>query len=165
MAGNEPAFVHYGSEDEYFRHYVREYCRKEIFASDGIRVYFRPSTFWHAFFQDDDSRFDYERAKRIDWIRFALSNPLAQHFVGHRRGGDVFARRVTVFHRFVVVLNLKSVKRGKLKAEFWTCYPASARTFEKISSNPWNAEKAIEELRSRQQRDREQRKNRRSRRS
>ncbi len=158
MAQEAPPFVDYRCVCDYFDHYKREYCLKEILTSDGIRVHFRRDTFWHAFFEEGDTRFSKERAKRIDWIRSALSSPIAQHLFGwdKDRGCDDRTRRVAVLGRFVVVLRLKLDKPQQLKAEFLTCFPAKRRTLEKISkSDAWNKNLAIEELRAKRKERRE----------
>ncbi len=155
VARDEPVFVDYESEEDYRDHYWREYCEKEIYTLDGIRVHFQPSRFDHGFFENKDSQFSKERAKRIGWIRPALTSTVASHFTGWDRdsGSENFTRRVAVLDRFVVVLNLKLDGHQTLKAEYWTCYPASQQTFEKIlKSHPWDEDRARKELRWRQKR-------------
>lgn len=151
MAREAPPFVDYRCVCDYFDHYLRKYCQQKIVTPDGIRVHFRSDTFGHAFFEDRDTRFSEQRAMRIDWIGYALTNPAAQHLFGwdKKRGCDDFTRRVAVISQFVVVLHLKLEKPQKLKAEFLTCFPAKKATLDKISkSAAWNKNRAIEELRA-----------------
>lgn len=158
MAREAPPFVDYRCVCDYFGHYVREYCHKKIVTPDGIRVHFRSDTFGHAFFEDNDTRFSEERAMRIDWIGYALTNPATQHLFGwdKNRGCDDFTRRVAVIGQFVVVLLLKLDRPQQLKAEFLTCFPAKRRTLEKIlKSAAWSKSLAIEELRSKRKERRE----------
>ena len=109
MTREELPFVDYESMLDYRDHYRREYCHKEISTHDGIRVYFRSDRFSHAFFEDGDTLFSEDRARRIGWIRAALTSPFARHFVGWDKstGSEDLTRRVAVLNGFVVVLKLR----------------------------------------------------------
>ena len=150
MARGRLNFVSYGSEDEYREHYRREYRRKEIYTSDGIRVYFGPDQFDHAFYEGSyKSQFSKERAARIDWIGATLANPETCQFFGWDKntGSEMFDRRVELYKGFVVVLRLKMDKRQHLKADFITCFPMSMKTHRKIKGSlPWNKDCAVKAL-------------------
>ena len=160
MAKRVPEFVNYTTVDEYYCHYKREYCDKEIYTSDGIRVHFHPSTFFHAFGERSNPRSPHkdrlseDRAQRIDWVGATLATPDSSHSGWKSStGSDDFTSRVDVFNQFVVVLQYKLGKRNSLKSEFKTCYPASTRTFKQISGHPrWSEEKCVEELLSQRKR-------------
>ena len=69
------------NEDEYRQFYLNYYCTAEIKAHYGIKVFFKPDQFEHAFFssssrrKQDKSIFNMERAKRITWIKKVLEDP------------------------------------------------------------------------------------------
>jgi len=44
-----PSLLFYNKTEEYYHHFMREYCDKPIITSDGIRVYFGLNKFSHAF--------------------------------------------------------------------------------------------------------------------
>ncbi|MCY4188813.1 MAG: hypothetical protein OXD30_10050 [Bryobacterales bacterium] len=147
MAEERPKFFKDPCPEKCLRHYEREYCKKEIYTSDQIRVHFKPNSFWHAFYEGND--FDSERAKRIDWIAPALASHESKQFFGWNKkiGADMLDRRVALYEGFVVVLQVKMGRRRSLKAEFVTCYPASRETQEKINtSRPWDRNKTVEAL-------------------
>ncbi len=86
--------------------------RKEHQAHDEIRVYFKHSSFFHAFFESTHrngikDRFSPIRAERINWIKATLSHPLASLLQGwdNKRKCHLPDRRVeVVYEDFVVVL-------------------------------------------------------------
>ena len=150
MAEGRPSLVIYECPDRYRDHYLREYCSKQIYTSDGIRVHFAPRNFEHAFFEEDDACFSPDRAKRIDWIVPALVSPESKQFFGWKDGSDRLDRRVALYEGFAVVLQLTMGKRGVLKAEFLTCFPADRDTRAKIAtSSPWRKDLALSELEGR----------------
>ena len=113
-------------------------------------MHFSPGRFRHAFFEEDDQRFSRERAKRIDWIVPALVSPESKQFFGWKDGSDRLDRRVAFYEGFAVVLQLTMGRRGALKAEFLTCFPADRETRKKINTSiPWDRDLAVLELEGR----------------
>ena len=150
MVGQGFTPVRYECPAKYKEHYVRNYCKQEIFTSDRIRVHFSPGRFEHAFYTGrNDQFFSMERAQRIDLIRTALVSRESGQFFGWdtKNGADMLDRRVALYRDFVVVLEFKLGRRDTLKAEFVTCFRAHPATCEKTESSiPWNRKKAVEEL-------------------
>lgn len=152
-----PPLVAYSTEAEYRHHYERVYCHGKITTFDGIRVYFSPSSFEHAFFESSnrDGRkdvFSTVRAQRIDWIKATLENPQAAVYKGWnkrtRRYDDT--RRVSVvYENFVVIIALSLKRDGSLKGNFITCYQAD-NSINKIRQSPkWARQTCLLRLRRR----------------
>lgn len=133
-----PLLVSYDTEDEYRAHFEREYCKKVVRSFDKINVRFRKNHFDHCFFEtviEKDDTFSKKRAERIDWIKAALKDPLAELYVGwdSKKKRPAFSRRVAlVQHNYVVIFRFT----GKKKAEFVTAFVAGQRTLSQIKSNP-----------------------------
>lgn len=140
---------------QYRSHYERYYCRGNIVTNDGIRIYFRPQKFGHAFYENSLGRkgvkdnFSPDRAQRMDWIKLTLEHPDSKLFVGWNKDKKCHdeARRVSVvYESFVVVIELSLNKKGILKGNFVTCYLAD-NSIDKITSAPeWNKDKCLESL-------------------
>lgn len=135
-------------EDAYRQHFVRTLCRAQIETHDGIRVYFSPATFDHAFFESSDRRgaddvFSMSRAERMDWIAAALADRNALCLQGWDKHTQSYSakRRITVVVQdFVIVLALSTKRNGQLKANFVTCFKAE-NSFVKIRQSPrWTRE-------------------------
>lgn len=132
-----PDLVEYGSEQDYQRHFEDVYCRDPIETFDAISVRFQKSQFSHAFFESigaPDNTFSKARAKRIDWIKWALQNPGAELYFGweKKRKRVVTNRRVAIVNGdFVVVIRLIKSDR----AVFVTAYVADRGTIGKIRLN------------------------------
>lgn len=137
-----PALVHYTTEDEYRRHYERQYCRAVIHTFDGLRVLFPRQQFDDAFFESanrlarDKSVFSRTRAERIDWIRAALQDRTAELYAGWDRDKKRIdrGRRVTLIYGDYVVVVTVNLKKSS--ATFITAYVGSASTLAKIRRQP-----------------------------
>ena len=150
-----PALLTLASPKEYRQHYQRNYCRGNIVTNDGIRVYFKPQKFDHAFYENSRGRsgakdaFSPERAQRMDWIKATLEHPEAELFVGWNKDKKCHddTRRVSVvYQNFVVIIELSLNKQGVLKGNFVTCYVAD-NSMTKIRKAPaWNRDKCLENL-------------------
>lgn len=150
-----PPLLTYGTVREYKQHYERYYQRGAIITFDGIRVYFKPQKFGHAFYQNSQGRagakdeFSPQRAERMDWIKLTLEHPEADIFMGWNKDEKCVEedRRVSVvFEDFVVVIELSLSTKGELKGNFVTCYLAD-RSIGKIRSSPrWNRDKCLKKL-------------------
>lgn len=149
-----PSLISYQSENDYRQHYLREYCRQQVFTADGIRVYFKPDRFNHAFYESNPGSgrkesFSEVRAERIDWIKETLANAKADLYLGWNKYTKAYEnhRRVSVvYDDFVVVIELSLTSSGALKANFVTCYEAD-RSINKIRKAPsWNLEDCVKEL-------------------
>jgi len=150
-----PPLLDYKTVIEYKRHYESRYQRGHIVTFDGIRVYFKPQKFGHAFYENSQRRkgpkdeFSMTRAQRMDWIKAALENPDAELLKGwnpkEKRYDD--ERRVSVVYGdFVVVIELSLNREGQLKGNFVTCYVAD-NSIEKIKASPkWSREECLERL-------------------
>lgn len=145
-----PPLVHYSTEREYREHYKREYCRRPVFAFDGVRIYFDAWRFEHAFYEGAaKDRFAPVRAERIDWVRATLEHREADLFQGYIKAEDRYApdRRVSVvYEEFVVVVSLALKRDGALKGKFVTCYQAN-NSIAKIRNSPrWERELCLRAL-------------------
>lgn len=138
-----PSLIHYNSIPEYRQHYETVYCRGNIQTFDGIRVYFSPGKFGHAFYESTgrDGRkdvFSPARAQRIDWIKATLENPDADQFQGwdYKLSQYDLARRVSVvYQNFVVIVALRPTRKDTLKGNFITCFQAD-NSIHRIRSSP-----------------------------
>ncbi len=155
--------VHYATEAEYRQHYEREYCRSVVTTFDGIRVYFSPSKFLHAFYESTNrdgqkDSFSPVRAQRIDWIKATLESPQADIYKGYDKNKGLYddTRRVAVVYEdFVVIISLSLKRDGTLKGNFVTCYQAD-NSIGKIRTSPyWSREtcrRKLEALRAKKNR-------------
>ena len=118
-----PPLLEYDSVKEYKKHYERVYQRGDIRTFDGIRVYFRPQKFGHAFYENSQRRkgpkdeFSPDRAQRMDWIKATLENPDAKLYQGWNKDTKCYDedRRVSVVYEdFVVVVELSFNQKGEL---------------------------------------------------
>ncbi len=135
-----PHLVNYQTATEYQSHFEQIYCQGPIITFDGISVRFRKDDFSHAFFESvrsKDDTFSDKRARRIDWIKAALQDPLSDRYLGwdNKRKRYDGKRRVTVVvNNYVVVIALN--RQGD-KARFITAYVAdSGRTIRMIKQSP-----------------------------
>ena len=144
-----PAKVYYKTEEEYFEHYKRVYCREKVFTFDGIRVFFDPKRFFHAFYELDKtklygghkSKFCFVRAKRIDWIKNVLESENSILYKGYNKNvGYISDRRVAVISddKYVVVLNMFFNSDNELCAKFNTAYCANKSYNTIISGMLWD---------------------------
>lgn len=150
-----PPLLIYETVREYKQHYERHYQRGTIVTADGIRVYFKPQKFGHAFYQNSQRRkgpkdeFSEERAQRMDWIKATLEHPEAELYMGWNKEQKCYdeTRRVSVvFAEFVVVIELGLNKRNELKGNFVTCYVAD-KSIRRIKSSPvWDKDKCLQNL-------------------
>jgi hypothetical protein len=150
-----PPLLIYNEISEYKSHYERHYQRGNIVTFDGIRIYFKPQKFGHAFYQNSQKckgpkdEFSPERAQRMDWIKATLENPQAEIYMGWDSYTKLYQenRRVTVVYgNFVVVVELSLNGLGQLKGNFITCYVADA-SINKIRTSPsWDKEKCMIKL-------------------
>ncbi|OOS24894.1 hypothetical protein B0680_03720 [Moraxella pluranimalium] len=150
-----PPLLKYETIAEYKNHFEKHYLRSEIFTFDGIRVYFKPQKFGHAFYESSNytkgakDQFSYTRAERMDWIKLTLESPNAEQFIGWNKDTKSYekTRRVSVVYaNFVVVIEIRLAKDNILKGNFVTCYVADA-SIEKIRKSPkWNKDDCIREL-------------------
>lgn len=134
--------------------YRKEYCQKGVVAFDGIRVYFRENRFFHAFYESSNrvsrkDKFSEIRAQRMGWIRSTLENADSDLFQGwdnKKKRYDHVRRVCVVYEEFVVILEMRLKKNGKLKAKFVTCYHAD-NSIGKIRNSPkWSREACFEAL-------------------
>lgn len=117
-------FIEFDTEREYRIYYEFAFCKSSIITHDGIEVIFDKSQFDHAFFKSknrrlrDKSQFDFERAKRMDWIRKGLQDnslPLYAGYDNSKKRVD-YTRRVTLVidDIYVVIIRLlPGLKRAK----------------------------------------------------
>lgn len=146
-----PQLVHYETENEYFEHYKRVYCRCEVYTFDGMRVFFDPKRFLHAFYEDDKSKqyggnkskFCRIRAERIDWIKYVLADKESVLYQGYNEHvGNMPDRRVAIISRdkYVVILNMFLNNNGELYGKFNTAFYAD-KSYRKIIKSPlWDKE-------------------------
>lgn len=136
------------NEKEYKKYFINNFCNKEIFTYDNLKVKFYEDQFEHCFFESKDyqkrdkSIFSIERSERMNWIKETLKNPKTEMFVGWDRDRKTFnyKRRISLIspENYVVVINIIDSK----KAKFITAYPASETNATKIRNNPkWKTQK------------------------
>lgn len=149
-----PPLVRYPTATEYRQHFERVYCRGTIHTFDGIRVFFAPAKFGHAFYESSarDGRkdvFSPVRAERIDWIQATLEHPDSDIYQGWNkdvRSCDASRRVAVVFEDFVVVVAMGLARDGALKANFVTCYQAD-NSIGKIRTSPrWTRADCLQSL-------------------
>ena len=154
-----PPFVYYSTAAEYRRHYVQMYCRNVTITFDGIRIFFSPQRFDHAFYEsvNRDGRkdvFSIARAQRIDWIKATLENQEAIVYEGWDKRTRIYdcTRRVSiVYGSFVVIVSLSLKRDGTLKGNFITCFQAD-NSIHKIRQSPeWTREKCLTRLQQKRQ--------------
>lgn len=135
------------SETDYKTYYINEYCNKENYTHDGLRVKFRPERFEHAFYESksrkkkDKSIFSWDRATRMNWIKKALNDRSLTIYAGWDSSKKRYdhTRRVCLVtpDGYVIVLRLA----GPNTAIFVTAYVIDDPEVEaKIKSSPiiWN---------------------------
>ena len=116
-------------EKAYLNHYQKTLCRERIITHDGIRVYFKPQKFWHAFYirnaAGKKAIFSPKRAQYMDWIRPTLGDSnadLRQGWNNDTKKVDQERRVAVVYEDFVVIVEMKLTAESKLKAEFVTAF-------------------------------------------
>jgi hypothetical protein len=139
-----PPYVLHSKPSEYARHFRSKYCQSSVTTFDGIEVSFHPSQFRHAFYTSrrgegqSKTIFDFERAKRIDWIEAALKDRkayLRQGFDTEKKIPRLDRRVCLVSRNYVVVIQLLK-KRDR--AVFITAFLANQRARNLIlASPPW----------------------------
>lgn len=146
-----PSLLELDTEADYLAYYEREYCRSNVVAFDGIRVYFKRDKFRHAFYESSNrdghkDQFSSIRAQRMGWIKATLTNPDALLFMGWdkaKKRYDSSHRVCVLYEDFVVVIKLSLKRSGDLKGDFVTCYQAD-NSIDKIKQSPeWNREKCL----------------------
>ncbi|MEL6361759.1 MAG: hypothetical protein AAFR21_11800 [Pseudomonadota bacterium] len=143
-----PPLLTLKDEEAYRQHFTQSLCRQHVETHDGIRVYFSPDTFEHAFFESSDRRgaddvFSFARAQRMDWIAVALADPDALCVQGWDKHTQAYSpkRRITVVVQdFVIVLALSTKRNGDLKANFVTCIKADNSAVKIRQSPRWTRE-------------------------
>ena len=123
-----PDFVEYATEEEYREHYRRCYVNQNVIVTvDGIPVRFFAEVFDHAFYKASDRNrsekdtFAPERAKRIDWIRFAIEEGGRVEYFEWTDDRGCERRELLIGGSYLVVLQF----RGKTRdwAKFVTAFP------------------------------------------
>lgn len=131
----------HGNLEIYRGTYHSLYCCKPIETHDGIAVRFRKSQFSHIVQESSNhdgvkDSFSEPRAQRLEWIKFALTDPELEFKAGwdrDKKEHDHHRRVTLMIDDFVVVIRLKSAT----EAEFVTCYVAdSERTLTKLKNAP-----------------------------
>jgi hypothetical protein len=140
-----PPLLKLADQAAYQQHFVSKLCAGSILAHDGIPVFFKRHSFYHAFFETvihKDDTVSLVRAERMDWIEATLTNPQTQRLQGYIAKTKNYdpARRVELrYQNFIVVLIMGIKKDGSLKAEFLTCYAVNNNRLPKVRKAPvWN---------------------------
>lgn len=150
-----PPLLELDSAIAYREYYEQNYCRANIYTFDGIRVYFQPTKFGHAFYKNSQGKRGAKdeicpiRCQRMGWVKLTLENPNAQLFFGWNKDEKCLeeTRRVSVVYGdFVVVVDFSLNLKGELKANFVTCYEAD-RSINVIKQSPiWDKDKCLSKL-------------------
>lgn len=136
-----PPLLSLPTVEDYRHYYENTYCRAKVLTFDGIRVQFFPEDFDHAFWRDsnrqvkDKAVFDWERAKRMDWIRAVLASPSGELY--RRTMPDGKVRRIALVpgERYAVIIQMHH--RRPREARFITAYVVdSDSALQKMRSNP-----------------------------
>ena len=135
-----PPLVRYASEQEYRRHFIEKYCKRQIITFDDIPVRFNNKDFAHAFYESGsnlkNNLFSVVRAQRIDWIEVALLDANAELYYGwdaDKKRVDTTRRVALVKKNYIVIIQI--MKSGK--ARFITAFVANNyRTLLKIKQYP-----------------------------
>jgi len=135
-----PPLVRYASEQEYRRHFIEKYCKRQIITFDDIPVRFSNKDFAHAFYESGsnlkNNLFSVVRAQRIDWIEVALLDANAELYYGwdaDKKRVDTTRRVALVKKNYIVIIQI--MKSGK--ARFITAFVANNyRTLLKIKQSP-----------------------------
>lgn len=153
-----PPLLFYETVVEYRCHYEQYYQRGNIVTFDGMRVYFNPQKFGHAFYENSQRRkgpkdkFSFERAQRMDWIKSTLEHPGAELYMGWNKEEKCHEedRRVSmIYEDFAVIIELSLNMQGALKGSFITCYVAD-QSIERIRKSPkWELNKCLRKLKER----------------
>ena len=139
-----PKMINYKTREEYFEHYKQVYCRGAIYTYDGIRVFFDPNRFNHAFYETDKKTgakktdFSFIRARYIDWIKYTLESSSSVLLKGHnKKSGCLPNIRVAVVNedKYVVIINMFYNGKNELCAKFNTAFYAD-KSYRKIKNNP-----------------------------
>lgn len=150
-----PPLLTLNSIKAYREYYERDYCRGEVYTADGIRVFFKPQKFGHAFYRNSEGKpgpknaFCPIRASRMSWIKPTLEHPDTEFFMGwnkYKKSYDEVRRVSVLYEDFVIVIELSLNRKSELKGNFITCYQAD-NSIEKIRQSPkWNRKKCLEKL-------------------
>lgn len=149
MTQQQPNDVYYQTISEYLEHYKRIYCRQKIYTFDGIRVYFDPCRFDHAFYEGKKKgvEFSWERAKKINWIKFTLEQKDADLRFGYypeKKQQELNRRVAVVFGNYQVVLELY-LKKDVLSAKFKTAFPIKGKGGY-VNSLKWDKQTCLDYL-------------------
>lgn len=151
-----PPLLLLNTATEYRDYYENNYCRATIVTFDGFRVFFKATTFGHAFYKNSQGKQGAKdaicpiRCQRMGWVKHTLVNPNAQLYMGWNKAQKVLEenRRVSVVYEdFVVVIELSLNNKGELKANFVTCYQADISIGAIKSSPTWDKDKCLQKLR------------------
>ena len=149
-----PPLLKLSDQAAYHQHFVAKYCAEPMLAHDGIPVYFKRRSFYHAFFDTvvyKDDTFSSVRAERMNWIEATLTDPQTQRLQGYLSKSKTHdpSRRVELRHENFIVVLIMGIKRdGSLKAEFLTCYAVHNNRLPKVQQAPiWNKTDCIKALR------------------
>ncbi|NCC74267.1 MAG: hypothetical protein EOM06_12825 [Sphingobacteriia bacterium] len=133
---------HLMSEEEFRKIWNEEYCEKQIFTFDGIRVFFYSDMFDHCFYESssrirkDKSILSFNRLEKIYWIKDALLDPDTIKKKGWDSKNKNYddTRRVTLVKgNYIVVILIFASK----KARFVTAYEVNEKeNLKKIMDSP-----------------------------
>lgn len=137
--------------EEQFREMWKEnYCQKQIFTHDGVRVHFYDNNFDHAFFESSVRNssnkkkskdiLSLRRLSRMLWIKDVLQDEEAEMYVGYNSKSKLYdnKKRVSVVKGdYVVVIEFYKLDHAK----FITAYVAD-NSIGKIKTSPrWGKSK------------------------
>ena len=138
-----PDFINLPNEECYRKYYIDNYCNKDIFTFDGIKVKFYEDKFEHAFYESTDKlkgnkdSFSLNRAMRIDWIKYVLNNSNAILKIGWDKKIKKYDknRRVAVLtlEKYVVVIRIDRDNTAK----FMTAYYADTSINKILNAPNW----------------------------
>lgn len=138
----EPEMVVFDEELEYEDYYVNNYCCNPVVTFDDITVAFPFERFEHAFSRTNTStglrEFNYQRARRISWIRYVLevntNTELLEGWDGKKKR-YTRSKRATLYDRKYLVI-IRFTDSAMKKAKFVTAYPPDEDTLRKLDTAP-----------------------------
>ncbi len=136
-----PPLLMLGDEAAYRKHWLQNYVDSSPLTTfDGIAVRFFPEAFDHAFFKDSITRssakdtFDFERARRMDWIASVLGNSSTELYRRLMSNGKTRRIALVTSKRYAVIIQLGAVRKP---ARFITAYLVDSESaLKNMRANP-----------------------------
>jgi hypothetical protein len=138
---NLPPLLHLTDENEYRDHFQRRYVQMSpLLTFDGIAVRFFDRNFEHAFYFESvrgsgiKSKFSFQRAKRMDWIKAILVDDSVELYRRIMPNGSLRRIALEPNENYSVIIQVEEKIR---RANFVTAYVVGGSSaITKMRSNP-----------------------------